>query len=150
MENYNISNEIIEGNLVILTITKLKKKIYNNNDNNENQNIKDQIENSVFKNYSFATKNNFQNENELKEVLKSIYEKSLNFKNKKIFIIFNEYFFGESICDNLEKNYLFDLLHTQFKDLKDLYIFINILIREEKPSDEEIEKMKIYQKPIKF
>jgi SepF-like predicted cell division protein (DUF552 family) len=58
MENYNISNEIIEGNLVILTITKLKKKIYNNNDNNENQNIKDQIENSVFKNYSFATKNN--------------------------------------------------------------------------------------------
>lgn len=91
MENYNISNEIIEGNLVILAITKLKKKIYNNNDN---QNIKDQIENSVFKNYSFATKNNFQNENELKEVLKNIYEKSLNFKNKKIFIIFNEYFYG--------------------------------------------------------
>ena len=57
---------------------------------------------------------------------------------------------GESICDNLEKDYLFDLLHTQFKDLKDLYIFINILIREEKSSDEEIEKMKIYQKPIKF
>lgn len=55
MENYKISNEIIEGNLVILAITKLKKKIYNNNDN---QNIKDQIENSVFKNYSFATKNN--------------------------------------------------------------------------------------------
>ncbi len=57
---------------------------------------------------------------------------------------------GESTCNNLEKNYLFDLLHTQFKDLKDLYIFINILIREEKPSDEEIEKMKIYLKPIKF
>lgn len=55
MENYKISNENIEGNLVILAITKLKKKIYNNNDN---QNIKDQIENSVFKNYSFATKNN--------------------------------------------------------------------------------------------
>ena len=26
MENYKISNEIIEGNLVILAITKLKKK----------------------------------------------------------------------------------------------------------------------------
>ena len=134
--------EDYKNNLVIFSITKkINPKIEDKPDSQGQLDFK-------FFRYQYSQNENYFNsffeERRINFLFDELSKNLINFDNKIIFIIFNEYFFGKEICKKEELS----LICGKIKSLSDnfpkiyLFFFVNLFIEE---NNINFEDMKVYQ-----
>ena len=134
--------EDYKNNLVIFSITKkINPKIEDKPDSQGQLDFK-------FFRYQYSQNENYFNsffeERRINFLFDELSKNLINFDNKIIFIIFNEYFFGKEICKKEELS----LICGKIKSLSDnfpkiyLFFFVNLFIEE---NNINFQDMEVYQ-----
>lgn len=130
-----------KNNLILLAVSKtandtINFKIYEKQENLDNEVFNYQASSHI--NYY----KNFENLEQMRYFIGEITNICYTFKNKIIFVIFNEYFFGRNILNEQA----FSGLCIIFKELAEkipyahIFFFVNILFQEQNINFEEMEK----------
>lgn len=144
MENQKKIAQLLDNykkNLILISITK-----------NANTSFVSQEQLKTFTlEYQFCLKENFYSfynfPDQEQYLYNNIFSLCSKYKNKVIFVIFNEYFFGKIIMKKDELNNICTNLNKISEKLPDTYIifFVNVLIEEKEIN---IKEMEIYKKYI--
>ena len=134
--------EDYKNNLVIFSITK---KL---NPKNEDKPAPQEKLNYKFFRHQYSQKENyfdgFLEEGQINFVFDELSKNLINFNNKIIFIIFNEYFFGKEICKKEKLCLICEKIKTLSNTFPMLYLFffVNLFIEE---NNINFQDMEVYQ-----
>ena len=142
------SNKIIKlledykNNLIIFSITKkVNPKIEDNPD------IQGKLDYKFF-HYQYSQKENyfgsFLEEKQINYFFDELSKNLINFDNKIIFIIFNEYFFGKKICKKEKLSLICEKIKSLSNNFPKIYLFffVNLFIEE---NNINVKDMEVYQ-----